>query len=371
MRTRWHLYAPVLTSLLVVSCASTQAPETLQAAKHDRCAAKVLASLPQQTNGGEYFFVGAPYAFVGRWGSGLRIYDLSDPRVPQLVGEFLGPYTAQSAAIKGTNVCALGRIDKDSPALTGLNVIDVSNPQAPAILGTAPLDALTPRGIVAEGDFAYCFGLVGESLPQGGLQDTCRLMVFDIHNPEKPIRRGTMDTQGNPIALETDGKYLYMLERVSVSHLDTIATRSETLRIIDVRDPDAPKVIAQIDADPHNTDFTVYGFRIFMTTRDRLRIYDISQHAAPRLLGELPIGPHSGLLVQSTHRALVLQLSESHEPCFSVIDVSRAKRPTKIGEVILSESWTRSGPIQIEALSDGVLVSLGDGQLKTIQLSGI
>lgn len=360
-----------LSTLLFASVAplTTEMPDDKSS---PRWKAQVIGAVTQSTNGDEYLFAQPPLVFVGGWGRELNIYDSSDSTKPRLVGKLNSQYATQSAAVRGSIVCALGRLNGKIHAdtrlnLTGLNIIDISDTHTPSIVGTAPLDNLTPRAIAVAKEFAYCIVSVGKSLPEGGSQSTSRLLVFDIRKPTNPARRGVLEMEGNPISVSTDGEYLYVLEQVNVYDMDTVATRSEALRIINVHDPDSPKEISHVETDPGNSAFAVSRNFLFLTSRDKLRVFDLRRDSRPTMVDEEQTGLQWRGLVTTTNRAFVFVSLANKQPGLVVFDITHPKRLRRLGEAPL---YITPGLLnEAIALSDDVLVQLNDGRLETIGIT--
>ncbi|NUM56473.1 MAG: hypothetical protein HUU46_22810 [Candidatus Hydrogenedentes bacterium] len=328
---------------------------------------RVVASIPQSTNGGEYLFVEPPLVFVGRWGSGIRVFDFSIPAVPRFICEMQEEYAAAAASAHGSVICSVGRMYGEVHADTGLNVIDISEAAAPKIIGIASLDGLTPRTVCLTRDFAYAVVLAGESTQNDGMRFTARLYVFDICDKRHPRRRSTLDIDGDPFSVSSDGNYVYLVARLTTMHLDAIATSRELLRIIDVRNPDAVKEVSSIEMDAWNSDVTIDGRSIYTTSRDRLRVFDVSRGAKPRLSAEVRLGLQCGSLVALRNRVYVDRATKSDGSRICVVDTSRPQHPRLLGEGVIQPGKCPLGP-ESAAISDEFLVHLGENELRCVQV---
>jgi hypothetical protein len=96
-------------------------------------------------------------AYVADNLSGLRVIDVSNPAAPVEVGAFATPDVAQDVEVVGD----LAYVSANS---AGLRVIDVSNPTSPVELGAAVVTGGIARDIEVAGDLAYVARHVAASL---------------------------------------------------------------------------------------------------------------------------------------------------------------------------------------------------------------
>ena len=100
-------------------------------------------------------------------------------------------------------------------ASAGLQIIDVSNPASPVLVGAYDTSDFA-RDVYVSGSLAYVADW------RAGLQ------VIDVSNPASPIRRGGYDTSGYAYDVFVSGSLAY------------IADRDAGLQIIDVSNPANP-----------------------------------------------------------------------------------------------------------------------------------
>jgi putative cell wall-binding protein len=150
LRVRTTLSSFVVLSLLAVLVPVAAIGVTSDASALMRDAASGLLRLlgtcdtPSYANG---VAVSGTTAYVADVSSGLQVIDVGDPAAPALLGTYYTPNQAYGVAVAGTTAYVA---DWDS----GLQVIDVSDPAAPALLG----DCDTPgsaRGVAVSGAIAY------------------------------------------------------------------------------------------------------------------------------------------------------------------------------------------------------------------------
>jgi hypothetical protein len=100
--------------------------------------------------------VSGTHAYVADGGSGLQVIDITNPESPRIVGSVDTPGNAMGVAVSGTHAYV-------TDGNRGLQVIDITDPESPEIVGSVD----TPdkaRGVAASGSLAC----VADGL--GGLQ---------------------------------------------------------------------------------------------------------------------------------------------------------------------------------------------------------
>ena len=121
------------------------------------------------------------YAYVSDLLSGLQVIDISDPTSPELVGAVNTPGRALGVAVLG-NYAYVADVE------SGLQVIDVSTPTSVRIVGAMDTPGFAFAVAVA-GNHAY----VADQF--SGLQ------VIDISNPLSPEHAGSVNTPGNALGV--------------------------------------------------------------------------------------------------------------------------------------------------------------------------
>ena len=119
------------------------------------------------------------YAYVADAYSGLQVIDVSNPQAPALAGSYDTPGEARGVAVAGDYAYV-------ADWSSGLQVIDVSNPQAPHS-PEATTRRVQARGVAVAGDYAYVADW------SSGLQ------VIDVSNPQAPALAGSYDTPGHAL----------------------------------------------------------------------------------------------------------------------------------------------------------------------------
>lgn len=243
---------------------------------------------------------------------GLRIYDLTDPANPVLVTldpaytakRFLSMELKESGTSKTlymlspgslagtadlhvldvttptTNLATIGSLTGlgylDSMQLVGtklyaaglngeLNIIDVSTPQTPLLLGTWQSTDWVMRGIKVQQNTAYVYDwLVG-------------VAVLDVTDPSQIALVGKYDTPGRVFDISLQNNFLF------------VADNGVGLQVIDVTTPSQPQTVRNIGTTVNGRDVVARNGKAFLVDSDYaaggLTAYDVSNPLAPSILG--------------------------------------------------------------------------------------
>jgi hypothetical protein len=131
---------------------------------------------------------------VADYDSGLQVIDISDPTNPSIVGSCDTPDSAWGIFVSGTCAYVTGGV-------SGLQVIDISSPTNPSIMGSYDTPGFA-GGIFVSGTYAYVAGGVS------GLQ------VIDISSPTNPSIMGSF-YRGSAKDVYIQGTYAYVAGGVS------------------------------------------------------------------------------------------------------------------------------------------------------------
>jgi hypothetical protein len=190
------------------------------------------------------------YAYVTDEVNGLQIISISDPSDPVLLGSIDTPDFAQGIDIAGNYAYVA---DGDA----GLQVIDISDPRNPRIVGNYNA-AGHVRDVAVSGDYAYL------------VEDGYGLHIVDISDPADPDPKGAIGTIGNASGIAIYGDYAY----VSVYS-------PGGLRIINISDPEAPSMHSfYISGYPGNC-VSLYGNYAVIGTDRSVEIIDFGDVASP------------------------------------------------------------------------------------------
>jgi hypothetical protein len=224
------------------------------------------------------------YAYVAFDQYGLQVFDVSDPIHPALVGGY-DTNQAQDLDIVGNYayVADIGR----------LHIIDISDPTNPLMGGSVSMMGV--RDVSVQGNYAYA-AVGGE-----GLQ------IVDVSVPASPSIVGTYDTAGSPYNVFVSGNYAYVADWYNglvivdvsnpaaptlagstvtgfaargvfvVGNYAYVAAYTSGFQVVDVSDPANPVVVRTAFGSARLYDVYVSGNKAYAADYDYgLRIYDIS-----------------------------------------------------------------------------------------------
>jgi hypothetical protein len=186
----------------------------------------------------------------------LEVIDVSDPESPTIVGVTDIP-AAWRVAAAGDHAYVLG----ESSGIAGLSVVDITDPQNPLVVGLVNLPG-EPANVMVTGGHAYIAG--GE---QG-------LLVVDVSDPPNPVIVGSVDTPGIAVGVAVAGMYAY------------VADFDAGLMILDISDPSNPTHIEALDTPERPYEVAVSGSRVYLGGPS-LMVVDVSDPLEPRFVGNL------------------------------------------------------------------------------------
>ncbi len=181
---------------------------------------------------------------------------------------------------------------------SGMQVIDVSNPENPAGAGSYNTPDRAVDVSVA-GNYAYIADC------EAGL------VIVDVTDPENPSRVSEVD-MGFAYGLDVDGNYAYVCDHRA------------GLRVIDVSDPDNPEQVGFYDREWAN-DADVVGNYCYLGYNGGLLVIDVSDPTNPELLDDLEFTQGSEIKVIGD----IAYVAASHDG-LKIIDVSD---PSNIVEI--------------------------------------
>jgi hypothetical protein len=318
-----------------------------------------------------------------------------------VVGQAAG-FSADNMATQGNYVYATSS--------SGLQVVDITNPAQPVVVGSyVPQDQSSVQTVAVSGNYAYL------SLGTGGLD------IVSIQIPQAPARTGVLGspTVTNLGLAQVSGNVVYGTETVTLN-----SSYSSILRAIDVSTPSAPTLIGSFDLSTLNvgandpseyvTAITVAGNRLYVTSytqanfqyqlrvfdvalaqgsatltplgsfglgsvsigeirvdagkayialgSDGLGIYDVSNPASISLLGSLDISDYAGSLWVDGNTAYMTYTNEGPSGLL-MIDVSDPAAPIELGKLPLG--------YVTEVVGSGDHVFLGTGGFNGIGLLSV
>ena len=220
--------------------------------------------------------VAGKYAYaISNASSSLNVIDVSNPAAPTLVGSVVSTTalaSAKSIAVSGhyAYVVANGN--------NGLAVVDISNPAIPTVVGFIKdnTQLLTPVSVYVNGKYAYVASKDGNSIT-----------ILDI----------SVATNPTVVGFKADNTYLNGSYSVYVSgrYAYVVSNFSNSFATVDVGDPTNPTIVGSlIDNTILNQAQGIfvsgkYAY-VIGVVNDYFGVIDISSSTAPRMVGSYTSG---------------------------------------------------------------------------------
>jgi len=312
----------------------------------------------------------------------LQIVDISNPSTPQLVGSI----DAVPYPLIATGLTVQGSIAYVT-AQSGLVIVNVANPAAPAILKTVYTPSVA-EDVVVSGSYAYVADY------SSGLQ------VINISNPATAAIVGAVDTPGNAFGVSLNGSILYLADEYlglqvinvtnplapaiigtrdtpgnaqdlrSIGSMVYVADAQNGIEVINASTPTAPVIVGNINTPGYAWDLVISGGRAYVADGDSgLQIVDISNPFSPVIVGHKDspgTNVARAVAVSGSFAFVVANGAGPGENNFGlqVIDVSHLASPSVIGNVVLPLRYTFS----IEASGSWVYIA-GDSLAAVVDVS--
>lgn len=299
--------------------------------------------------------VKAGLAYVAGWAfagpHGLQIVDVTNPRLPRLLGFFQTPFYALGVEVLGGLAYVACGSNLNGQDQGGFQILDVSNPALPVLRGSS-IGSLVAMKVRVRNGIAYVVGVYGGLhifdvsnpsqikplgvAPAGSLDvvlsgniayvaDDGGCGVVDVSTPTAPVVGRRVYTGTQVVGLHLSGNLLYLahpgiirpngLAVVNVANPSSptlvgtcptsgmasavlvssgtayMASSNGGLSILDVRNPAHPTLRASYDTLSDASDVYVEGGVAYIANGVRgLKTIDVSNPSAPRLLGSLLTG---------------------------------------------------------------------------------
>ena len=219
----------------------------------------------------------------------------------------------------------------------GFSIVDVTDPAAPELLGTArmPGDAYVIVGFYVIGDYAY-------SAYQK--HDSTGMKIFDISDPGEPVIVGYSELGFWDLQADVVGQYAFV-------------TTDFGFEVIDNSTPTCPEVVAGADeVPPYPTDVVVEGTDLYVAygypaAYGGVVKFDVTTPLDPLPLGDFEGTPTDGLAVSGPQGYAL-----GADGAVSVLNVSLPATPTLLGvsaPVVGALGVTADGPFAFVPFADG------------------
>ncbi len=261
------------------------------------------------------------YAYVTNQTSAtLQVIDVSSPSNPAVVG----------SVSTGTTPTAVSVADKYAYVINQtsntLQVFDISKPSTPSLSGSVAVGT-APRGLAVQGRYAYVSSTTSNTL-----------QVYDISNPASPIAVGVISTGtgSSPIGLNVAGRYAYVVN-----------TGTSTMQIYDIATAASPSLLGTVTVGATPYRVAIQGRYAYVTnfTSSTMQVIDVSNPATPLVVGSVNTGTNPrGLTVQGRYAYVANATSNT----ITIYDVSNPANPT-----LLSGGTITTGSIPYAIVLNG------------------
>jgi len=291
--------------------------------------------------------------------TGVHVYDVTDPGSPVRVGHLYLPSPALDLDLAGSILYVAN-------GESGLQVVDVSIPAAPSLLGSLPTAGT--RGVAVQGDYAYLAeasgaadgifglrvvvvtdpaspaGLAFQPLPNGALAVAVQgatayvgvgsemslpefgLYVINVATPNTPVAVGWMPTSKPVLDVEVSG---------GLAYLGTGFPFSGALITADVSTPSAPFIRSDYALDDAVQSVSVAFDTVYAACRSLgLLSFDLSDPTVPAPADGLPTGRETWGVMARGDTAFLAERSSMGQASFTVVDTPAA--PGRLAEIFFS-----------------------------------
>ncbi len=262
------------------------------------------------------------YAFIGNGGL-FQVLDISDPLSPQIVGElFFGGLLVYDMAISGDFVFIP---DGD------MKVIDISEPTKPQVVAHLPVPGDFAHRIAVSGNYAYLGTVRG------------RLIVVDISSPIAPVIKSTVPLYDEFVSLIVpDSIHLFIKTESPLA----------PIYIYDVTDPSNPTLVGFHGVRSYA--FALDEQFLYLCTDDSsFQVWDVNSPANPNLVSRVKT-PFVGNAVKIKDNLAYITAGNT---LLATFDISDSSQPFLLGKAIgfpeTIRSLTVSSPVVLAASSVG------------------
>jgi hypothetical protein len=204
---------------------------------------------------------------LGEWrGSGLRVFDVSTPTAPALLGTYPASASLTDVVIDGAHAYA-------AAATSGLLCIDLSNPSTPTLSSAFVQSGINAQGVCVVGTTAYV------------ADNQCGLRIVDVSDPANPAPQGvTSILAASRVAVR--GDYAF------------IADATTGVRVLDVSNPAVTPVLKSTYAALDVAGVTVGESRAYVAAgASGLLILDASYPSSTAAEGSCMAADYGRLVV--------------------------------------------------------------------------
>lgn len=247
-------------------------------------------------------------AVVGSW-NGVASYDISNPAVMSRLAAYNASYSASDVTVVGSRAYTLGG-DK-------MNILDISQPEAPQLLGTyKTANGILTWQVAIAGNYAY---LATDSL---GVQ------TIDVSDPAAPRRISVFRGSSQFASVAVEGNLL-------------AAAGYDGLFFLDLTDPAKPVLRGKASVrypECREKSVAISGHHVFVTSSDYrssmtgvMEVFDASDPASPQNVGAYEIPAVAREVAVSGGIAVVASYVPNGDTGFAdILDISDPANPVRL-----------------------------------------
>ena len=239
------------------------------------------------------------HAYVAAGAAGLQVVDVSDRKLPRIVGSLDTPGNANDVRIVGNRVYI-------ADGSAGLQIIDVTNPTSPSLLGAVDTPG-EAQDVVVVGTRAYVAdGAAG-------------LHIINVTNPSSPVILGSIDTSGIAKGVDVSGSIAAVAD----------GSPANAVRIIDVADAANPQIVGNVAIGGDVKDLVVRGNQAYVAAfTGGFQIVDFSTPTNPRVVGAIT-GNSSGFVPRDVELSgnFAFAAEQLFPNAVPIVDVTNAANP--------------------------------------------
>jgi len=233
--------------------------------------------------------------------SGLRIIDVSNPQNPALIGFVRIWFSGDNGYIDDIFI-----IDGYAylTSRNGLYRINVANPFNPVILDS--IVTCFPSDVYGNDKYLYL-----------SLYDTTIINIFDVSDSSNIIKVGSFTTNETPSGIYVSGYYMYVVE---------VGWGLEALYVVNITEPSNPEIAGELREFISPREVYVHeNYAYLCFGSPDIMIVDINTPSDPVLVGSLGIGGND-IVISGTYAVAGVN-------SLKIIDISDPTNPTPIDSV--------------------------------------
>lgn len=284
----------------------------------------------------------------------LNIIDISNPLSPAIVGSLQDSNLmngAEDIVVNGNYAYVTEELGTD------FVVIDISNPSDPRITGSVShADFLNfPEDVYVVGKYAYVSAETGQYFT-----------IIDVGDPYNPVITASFTDAlfGNIEGVHVSGKYAYVT-----------AENTDSLVIIDISNPNIPFIVGSVSSVTMNAASGVYvsGKYAYVTaeTSSRFVVVDVSIPSAPVIVGSLTNTEFLTGIDNLYVAGKYAYVTAVNDDSVSIIDVSVPTAPRLVGTLISSTALDGPVGIHVDGRYAYVVNSNATGTFSIVDIGGI